>query len=559
VKKPLKTLAIVLGSLVVLLIVGVVTLTIVFNPNRYKPQIIQAVKEKTGRELKIGKNIGWSFFPNLGIEAGGLELSNAPGFGKEPFAKIDAAGVGVELLPLFRGRITVDKVYLHGLALNLAKNAAGRTNWDDLVAASKETPKTAEKPAATKGEGANALGALSVGRLEVKNANVVWRDEAAGSTVAVKNLELTTGTFASGKPMDLHLAFELARDRAPAIKIGLNGDLTFAPDLLKLAKLNLAVDDSHLTGGLEVRNFARPAINFDLALDQIDLDRYLSSEPAAKTGAGTKPAAAQPVALPLATLRSLDVRGKLRIQKLKAMNLQSTDALVQVNARNGLIDLGPNEAKLYGGAYRGQTSLDVRGKTPALSLNEALSGVQLAPLLQDAYKIGAFQGDANLNAKLTAQGFDAAQITRTLSGNAAFDVKNGLIRGVDIGKMVDAVNAAVRDRNTQALVQLVPAKGDDTKFTQLGGTVQVRNGIARNDDLAIDVPNLGKVTGKGSADLPAQRLDYRLTVGKLPIVVSGPFANLKYTPDVQTVAKHEVERKLKNELEDKLREKLKLR
>jgi AsmA protein len=546
VKKTLKILAIILGSLVILLIVGVVILTVVFNPNQYKPQIIEAVKEKTGRELKIEKNIGWSFFPSLGIEAGGLALSNAPGFGKEPFAKIDAAGVGVELLPLLRGRIAVDKVYLHGLALNLAKNAAGRTNWDDLVTPSKQPAKQPAKPAAAKSEGANALGALSVGRLEVKDANVTWRDEAAGSTLAVKHLELTSGRFASGKPMDLHLAFELARDRAPAIKVG----------------LNLAVDDSHLTGGLDVRDFAHPAITFDLALDHIDLDRYLAGEPTAKSEGGAKPATAQPaqpVALPLATLRSLDVHGKLRVQKLKAMNLRSTDALVQIAAKSGLINLGPNEAKLYGGAYRGQTSLDVRGKIPALALNESLSGVQLGPLLQDAYQIGAFQGGANLSAKLTAQGFDAAQITRTLNGNAEFNVKDGLIQGIDLGKMVDAINAAARQRDAKALAQVIPAKGDDTKFTRLAGTVQVRQGVAHNDDLGIEVPNLGKVTGKGSADLPAQRLDYRLTVGKIPIIVSGPFTNLKYTPDVQTVVKREAETKLKNKLEEKLRKELKLR
>ena len=128
-KKTLKILGLTLAVLFGLLVAAAIILPLVFDPNQYKGEIIRLVKDQTGRDLKIEKKIGWSFFPRLGVEAGGLELSNAPGFGKEPFAKIDAAGVHVEFLPLLSGKITVDTVFLHGLNLNLAKNAAGRNNW----------------------------------------------------------------------------------------------------------------------------------------------------------------------------------------------------------------------------------------------------------------------------------------------------------------------------------------------------------------------------------------------------------------------------------------------
>ncbi|HJW82001.1 MAG TPA: AsmA family protein, partial [Acidiferrobacterales bacterium] len=99
-KKTLKILGLALAVVVGLVITAAVVLPFVFDPNQYKGEIIRLVKDTTGRDLKIDKKIGWSFFPRLGVEAGGLELSNAPGFGKEPFAKIDAAGVHVQFLPL---------------------------------------------------------------------------------------------------------------------------------------------------------------------------------------------------------------------------------------------------------------------------------------------------------------------------------------------------------------------------------------------------------------------------------------------------------------------------
>jgi len=56
--KPLKILAILLGGLLALLAILAVTLTLVFDPNEYKGEIIQAVKDKTGRELRIDGKLG---------------------------------------------------------------------------------------------------------------------------------------------------------------------------------------------------------------------------------------------------------------------------------------------------------------------------------------------------------------------------------------------------------------------------------------------------------------------------------------------------------------------
>jgi uncharacterized protein YhdP len=128
--------------------------------------------------------------------------------------------------------------------------------------------------------------------------------------------------------------------------------------------------------------------------------------------------------------------------------------------------------------------------------------------------------------------------------------------------MVDAINAAIADRSIQNLKELAPAQGDETKFTRLGATAQIRNGIARNDDLAIEVPNLGLIAGKGSADLPQQRLDYRVTVGKIAVIAAGPFSALKFKPDVGAAAKQAAEKKVeqkvdkaKSRLLDKLKRK----
>ncbi len=636
-KKALKAMAILFGGLLGLFIILAVILTLVFDPNEYKGEIVQAVKEKTGRELRIDGKIGWSFFPWVGIEIGRLELSNAPGFGAEPFARIDAAGAKVKLLPLLRKQVIIDTVLLDGLKLNLARNAAGKTNWDDLTSPT-QVEKTPEKTIPGKEPG---MGGIGINKVDIRKADVTWKDQASGASYAVHNLDLKTGKIIGSKPVDVQLSFDLESGQPPVrTRVDLKsqmslaiedqklevasltlsvGDLTllanfkgnrifdapafngtleipsFSPrafmdklgskiettdknalsklslktqfsattDSAELKDLAIALDESRLTGSLAIKNFAKPAFQFDLTLDQIDLDRYLP--PAAPaTASGSKPGAVptKPVELPLSALRTLAVQGKFRIQKLKAMNLHSTDAVLQLTADNGLITLGPNRAKLYSGNYAGRTTLDVRGKTPTLAIEESVSGVALAPMLKDALQFDKFTGMANLSAKVTAQGLNANQIMETLNGAASFAVQNGAIKGVDLKKMTDTIKNAQRDNLLQKLTELKPQATDETRFTQLGGTAQIKNGLVQNNDLKIQSPDLLNVTGKGSADLPRETLNYTVTAGQYGVIIHGPFSQLKYKPELSAVVKGKVEEKkseIKEKLQDKLRDRFKLR
>ena len=631
--KPLKILAILLGGLLALLAILAVTLTLVFDPNEYKGEIIKAVKDKTGRELRIEGKLGWSFFPWIGIDTGKLELSNAPGFGTEPFARIDAAGAKVELLPLLRKHFIVT-VILDGLKLNLARNAAGKTNWDDLV-----KPPTAE-PAAEKTTPGKApgIGGVSVNKIDIRKSDLTWKDQKNGAQYAVHNLDFKTGKITASKPVDVQLAFDLESGQPPLrtrvdLKSRMNldleaqtldvdslalalGDITlqtnfkgthifdapavtgaleispFSPralmdklgvkvettgktaltklslktkfsattDSVELKDLTINLDASRLSGSLAVRHFTKPAYQFDLALDQIDLDSYLPpTAPAAASGSKpTTATPAQPVEVPLSALRSLAVQGKFRILQLKAMNLHSSDVLIQVTADNGLITLGPNQAKLYSGKYAGRTTLDVRGKTPTLAIDESVSSVELAPMLKDAMQFDKFTGTANLSAKVAAQGLDANQIKQTLNGTALFAVQNGAIKGIDLKKMTDTIEAAKRDKSYQKLTELSPQSGDETRFSQLGGTAQIKKGIVQNNDLKIQSPKLLSISGKGSADLPKETLDYTVTVGSYPIIIDGPFSKPRFRPDWNAILKGKVEEK-KTEIKEKFQEKLKER
>jgi AsmA protein len=563
-KKTLKILGLVVGGLLALFIVLAVALTLLFDPNDYKDGIIKAVKDQTGRELRIEGKLGWSFFPWVGIETGKLELSNAPGFGPEPFARLDGAGAKVKLLPLLRKQIVVDTVFLDGLKLNLAKNAAGKTNWDDLV-----KPSTAEKADEKTMPGKEpGIGGISINKIDIRKADVTWKDQSSNTQYAVRNLDLQTGKIVVGEPVDVQLAFDMESGKPPVSKhLDLKSriKLDLEKQSLDITNLALAFDESRLSGTLGIRNFDKPAYRVDLALDQIDVDRYMPAPAPADSAKPAAPAPAEPVEIPLSLLRSLDLQGKLGIQKLKAMNLRSTDVTIQVSAKNGLITLGPNQAKLYNGKYAGRTALDVRGKTPLLTIDESVSAIELAPALKDALQFDKFTGVADLGAKVTAQGLDANRIMETLNGTASFTVQKGAVKGMDLRKMIDTVKTAQRDNLLQKLTELKPQPADETPFTQLSGTAQITNGVVQNNDLKVQSPDLVNVSGKGSANLPQQTLDYTVTVGQYPIIITGPFSSPKFRVDTSALLKSKVEEKktevkekVEQKLEQKLKDKLKL-
>jgi len=561
-KKPLKILVWAAGIVVGLVVLALVIVTLVFDPNDYKDQIVAAVKNATGRELKIDGKLSWTLFPWLGVKAEGLTLGNAPGFGPKPFAKVGAAGVSVRLLPLFAGRVNIDTLHVRDLALHLAKDAKGRSNWD-FAGAEKPAPPTA--PADKPAPGA-ALGAVAIGGIDIQNANVTYRDAAAGSAYAVRNLTLETDGVAFGRAVQTRLTGTLEYGKpARQAKLALRTALTVSEKSAALRELNLKLDDSTLTGAVEITDLEKAALRFDLALDRIDLDRYLDTAPPEKTAkpAAATPAAA-PVAIPISTLRTLDAQGKLRIGSLKAMGIRSSDIAIQLAARNGLLTLGPNTAKLYGGTYAGRTTLDVRPAKPQLTLDEQLNGVQLGPFLKDADLFDRYSGTGEVALKLRAQGLDAQQIKQTLAGTARVDLRDGKIEGVNLQKLVTEARR-LYDTARGKSVSVTPAASDETAFKSLHASAKVTNGLARTDDLKLDGPVV-RAQGGGSADLVREALDYRIQVTiaeggerkgtTVPVRIGGTFAKPTYGVEFETILKQEAERKLEETLEKKLDEKL---
>jgi AsmA protein len=265
--KALKWLLWIGGGLVLLVIVAVAIVAATFDPNQYKPQIVDLVKDRTGRTLTMDGKIGLTFFPRIGAEVEKVSLSEPKG--TKTFARIDEARVALALLPLLRKQVIVDQVTLSGLAVDLVRYKDGRTNFDDLLG-EKKPEKPAPKPEAPAG----APLAIDIGGVSLRNANVGWRDESDGTDVRLSNVNLKTGRIASGVPGTLELAAKI-EGRQPQVALQVNLDtgyrMNFETQAAALSSLDLkAVGDVPGLAGLDAR-LKGDTVDYDPKAGRIDL------------------------------------------------------------------------------------------------------------------------------------------------------------------------------------------------------------------------------------------------------------------------------------------------
>ena len=284
--KAIKTLLIIAGVLLALFVAAAIILVATVDPNDYKGEIAQAVKDNTGRELTFEGDIGFNFFPWLGLRVGSMALGNAPGFEPAEMVRITKAQASIQIMPLFTGEVKIGMVVLDGLTANLAKNRKGVTNWDDLAKpAAPEEQNKAARLVDKKDSGGTQMEALSVEGVEITNANILFDDQQAGKKTTINNLNLIVGEIGSGERFPFELSLDLKLDepkidtRPTLTGFGtLDQDAgTFDIDELKLTALNL-----ELTGKLFARFKDAISYSGELALAEMSvkqLMRELGMEP----------------------------------------------------------------------------------------------------------------------------------------------------------------------------------------------------------------------------------------------------------------------------------------
>jgi AsmA protein len=229
-----KWVAGVLIGLLLLIVLGVVTLTLFIDPNRFRGQIEAAVRDATGRPFQIRGDLEISWFPWLAVHTGRAELGNPPGVSGPPLAQWESARVGVRLLPLIHGQLVIDRIRFEGLKAALQRGADGRANWDDLLAGGGDQRRP-KRPAPR------------IAGVEIRDGTLDYVDAKAGSHLRLSDWSLDVGAWGNDQPVPVqtHLLLEkIPADgsRPPSVDLRFETQLRLAEkrDRLELSATEMA-------------------------------------------------------------------------------------------------------------------------------------------------------------------------------------------------------------------------------------------------------------------------------------------------------------------------------
>jgi AsmA protein len=357
----------------------------------------------------------------------------------------------------------------------------------------------------------------------------------------------------------LGIALPRTHDPRAFAQLSASSDFAYGASGVRLDQMQAQLDDTHLKGSVALAGEPR-AVKFELTVDKIDLDRYLSDDhgPAAaapKTAAESAKSAGKPEDSAQAAgnvSKMPDADGTLAVGALHFSPLDFSNVRLTLGSKAGVVHLFPSLAQIDGGSYSGNITLDNRGATPLLSIDEHLAGVDMARLLAGTSYKGRLSGHGNVNVKATARGAALDAVMRSLNGHFDANLAGGALEGIDLAYELGQAEALLK--HTAQPTRSNPPR---TKFDAVKMSAEITNGVAKTSDLTISSPVL-RVTGQGSANLVNKAIDFQMlasvlkspgaTLADIPLKITGTYVDPTVRPDVEALAKGQLKQKLQDVL-----------
>lgn len=556
----------------------------------------------TGRKLTITGGVSPTLWPRLGVTLEGVAISNADWAGAEPMLEASRLDVGVGMSALLGRDVVVEAFEVEAPIIRLARNAQGQANWDFLTELGGEDEEDGGGPGVNSvslpkgtitgatiiyddastglrkelealdatlrlddlaGEAQVDVSALMDGQSVSLSAQVAGLQplldggvQGISATATLGANQVSFDGVAGIEPMqakggvegvvaDHPSLFGLMGQPAPRIPEGLGqrvefgGNLTLTPEMdVFFRDASLALDQNRLAGDIDVRLAGEvPQVTARLAGDRLDFSA-MSTDTSEGDGAANAGAGGWSEA-------RLDVSGLSAVNgdftfKANALDLGSIQ--LGKTALSGSLDRSRmvtrfENIEAFDGLVSGQFVVNNRAGL-SVGGDMVADRVAMQRLLSDFAGFERLVADASLSLKFLGVGDTLDAIMRSLSGEGRLDVGAGELLGLDIAGMIRNFDAAY------------VGEGSKTVFDDITASFTIADGTLRNDDLNFTA-SLLMATGAGALDLGAQTVDYRLVPVALaaqidegisvPVLITGPWSNVKYRPDLKSLLDRELE------------------
>lgn len=316
---------------------------------------------------------------------------------------------------------------------------------------------------------------------------------------------------------------------------------------------------------------SRPYINANLKANEILVDAFLPATPRGGTATGGGGGSAKPKAsgarrwsrapIDLSGLGAADADIRLSAPKLTFQQYPFVEPRLAIKLDNGRLTIRELTGRLFQGAIALNATVDSKPR-PAVALAAKVTGADVREALTTAMGFGDVSGTLDFNGNFKTAGTSEWALVNALNGDAQVSAVNGVIKGIDLASLNDRLKQLNKTRDYLDLLRRA-TRGGQTAYRSVAGTWQIRNGVARTEDMNADVDGATGTT-RGRIELPAWRMDlknsFRLTghsdapaIGvNLAGSIDNPQRDVKTAELEKWLARRFGERVLKDQLGGKL-------
>jgi uncharacterized protein involved in outer membrane biogenesis len=473
--KALKWIVIGLVGLIVLAVGGVAVFLSTLDVNKYKPQIVEAAKNATGRELKLNGDIklGLGFTPSFSVAD--VSFANASWGSRPEMVKVGRFEVQVALIPLLSQQVDVKKLVLLDADLLIETDRQGRGNWEFAPAqpaAAQGQQRPAQQQQAPAAQAAGGAMPLPVVReVEIRNLRFTYKDGKTNETNAAILEKVLLNADSASAPLKLDIA---GGATAPVV-----GDVKFA-----LAGTVGSIERMLANSG--------PAWPVDLTAKLADVVTATVKGGIVAPTQGKGLDLVVGVDVPdLAKLGALVKQDIPAIGPLKA-ELQLTDAAPQGRPSIPRLSVTAGAAETIlatiAGAVTDPTSATTRGiKLDIKAESRDLAGL-FKVLKQDAPVIGPLSLQASVS-EPAANRIDVTGLNLKVGNDNAVDLAGTINATLPTPNAKPSVTANLQSQSVDLTKLFPPASsGTTTPATPASGSAPAASGAARPSDGRV-IPN----------------------------------------------------------------------
>ena len=595
----------VLGFLLVVAVFGIGLLF--FLPNERMARLLEGqIEAATGRQVTFEGDIKPSIYPQIGIATGPVTIANASWSDDGPILRAESLNVALDFRGLLRGDFLIGDITAVSPQVLLETSKDGQVNWSflDKAETAPAGPTATDKPARK----------IALENLSLTGAAVRFVDRQTGSTVAVSDIDVALKAPELDGPLDFNITYRRGGDplklqgrlantqsfldgartgvaaklNAAGSSLSFNGQAAIDGSASGSFDVNIAKTSSFLTalgltavdlpkgfgragsargqvtlgrdnnvvitglsadlegtavrGDLAIALSARPVVAGSLTTSALDLSPFMSSG-----GGGTVGGGWSNTPIDASALSALDAKLNLSIPVIQANAIRLTDVDAALTIENSRAVLSLGQAEGFGGTVAGRFVANNRNGL-SVSAKASANSIAIKSLLNTMAGYDKLSGTGQATVDVLGVGNSVQSIMSSLRGSGALALSGGEIQGLTLG----------------ALFLNTGQNGGSTVFDKLTGTYQIDQGVLKNSDLALSMPQLS-ATGKGQLNLGRQTLDYKITPilpkaadGRdlvFPVVIKGPWSNPKIEPQLDEAIKKTFEKEIKKEV-DKVEERV---